>query len=541
MTREFRVVGPPGTGKTAYIARQVQRAAEKYSRNRILVASLTRSAAATAAGRVDLPRANVGTLHALAYRALDKPELAEAHKSDWNDRVRSKAPDWMLTGGKAADVDDETPTEPDGTEATRGDQILQAVQCYRSLETDERFWTNSEAVAFWHEWQAWKAEDGVMDFTDLIDAAYEQVDSPLGTDPDALFLDEAQDYDRKEMRLARKWGERSLTFVVCHDTNQALYTWRGADPDAIHGVELLDDQNITLDQSYRVPRAVHASAVKWLQRLTTPPAYAPTDREGEVARTRGNWRRPATLVDQARAYADAGKTVMICGACSYMLDPVKNELRKRGEPFHNPMRRKRGDWNPLHIGRGTSTAERLIAYLRANPAYLGDEARMWTGEEVRSWLELVNAKSRLVSGAKQWAANLPADARVDIAELLGWFRDSADWERAVEGDPDWLEEAAKAASQKALRYPRAVIDRFGVEGIREEPRIILSTIHAAKGGEADVVILLPDLSRRGAQQWLKDEGRPAIIRQFYVGLTRARETVLIAQPAGRQFVPIPTA
>ena len=61
-----------------------------------------------------------------------------------------------------------------------------------------------------------------------------------------------------------------------------------------------------------------------------------------------------------------------------------------------------------------------------------------------------------------------------------------------------------------------------------EARINLSTIHGAKGGEADNVMLLTDLSRK-AQEAMEvnadDESRV-----FYVGATRARETLHIVQP-----------
>ena len=61
-----------------------------------------------------------------------------------------------------------------------------------------------------------------------------------------------------------------------------------------------------------------------------------------------------------------------------------------------------------------------------------------------------------------------------------------------------------------------------------EARINLSTVHGAKGGEADNVMLLTDLPRK-AQEAMEvnadDESRV-----FYVGATRAREALHIVQP-----------
>ena len=72
------------------------------------------------------------------------------------------------------------------------------------------------------------------------------------------------------------------------------------------------------------------------------------------------------------------------------------------------------------------------------------------------------------------------------------------------------------------------------ENIRRAPRIKLSTIHGSKGGEADNVMLLTDLTRKAdAQYWKqRDEER----RVFYVGMTRARNTLnIVRSQTDREF------
>ena len=44
--REYQVFGPPGTGKTTYLANRIKKSAETYGSAGILVASFTRAAAA---------------------------------------------------------------------------------------------------------------------------------------------------------------------------------------------------------------------------------------------------------------------------------------------------------------------------------------------------------------------------------------------------------------------------------------------------------------------------------------------------------------
>jgi len=82
---EQRIIGPPGCGKTTWLSRQVKRAVD--NNQEVLVASLTRAAAAEAAGRgLPIPPRNVGTLHAHCYQALGRPALTadKKHLVDWN-------------------------------------------------------------------------------------------------------------------------------------------------------------------------------------------------------------------------------------------------------------------------------------------------------------------------------------------------------------------------------------------------------------------------------------------------------------------------
>jgi superfamily I DNA/RNA helicase len=65
------------------------------------------------------------------------------------------------------------------------------------------------------------------------------------------------------------------------------------------------------------------------------------------------------------------------------------------------------------------------------------------------------------------------------------------------------------------------------------PRIKLSTIHAAKGGEADNVLLMTDIAR---STWNELSTNPDNEnRTFYVATTRARKNLCIIQPTTNKF------
>ena len=91
---------------------------------------------------------------------------------------------------------------------------------------------------------------------------------------------------------------------------------------------------------------------------------------------------------------------------------------------------------------------------------------------------------------------------------------------------EWYD-ALTSLTPKEISYIRAMLRRG--EKITKEPRIRLSTIHAAKGGEATNVVLLTDITNRvykTYQQNPDDENRV-----FYVGLTRAKENLYLIEPS----------
>jgi superfamily I DNA/RNA helicase len=66
------------------------------------------------------------------------------------------------------------------------------------------------------------------------------------------------------------------------------------------------------------------------------------------------------------------------------------------------------------------------------------------------------------------------------------------------------------------------------EKISQNPRITLSTIHGAKGGEADNVLLLPDITKSAADH--DDINPDELHRLFYVAVTRAKKSLHILEP-----------
>jgi len=544
-TTEFRVIGPPGTGKTTYLSRQVERVIAQDGSDAVMVASLTRAAAAEVAGR-NLPvhPQQIGTLHSHAYHTLDHPEIADSPErlEVWNAYITDQGKPYyqITTGGQDLDEAKEGAIQ---TGETKGDSYFQQYQQYRARMQPEEVWTES-VLRFARYWEDWKADTGYLDFTDLIESAYHHSTRAPGN-PSAIFLDEAQDMDRLEMSLARKWGQHAEHFIIVGDPDQNLYQWRGSDPEVFTTPEIPEERYRVLTQSYRVPEAVHAYAVRWIQQIPDRPPveYHPRDALGAIQRMHsGSWQHPDPLLTKAQEYTAEGKTVMFLTSCSYMLEPLKAVLRRQGIPFHNPYRRKRGDWNPLQTS-GTSMAERLEAFLY--PKY-AEEDRWWRLHELADWIPLLKSQGTLQRGVKTEIQTMVE--KHDVRDVLPWdvvrrfFRDDVDLTPLQHFDLAWLESRMLARKRKRAAFPLRILKQRGFHALREQPKIIIGTGHSVKGGQADVVFVFPDLSRAFMRDYHRSQtGRNALIRLFYVMLTRAREEVVLCQNAGAlrmQWLPI---
>ena len=536
---ETRIFGPPGTGKTTYLARQVHLAAAKRGSSNIMVASFTRAAATEIAGR-DLPIAEkqTGTLHAMCYRQLGHPIIAEGNLKDWNTEV----PHLQLSAGGTGDLDH---AAFDQAGQTEGDRLLSNVERLRAQMRPIESWPNS-ARSFYKRWCTWKNKHDLMDFTDLIEKS---LNSPPPGNVTVGFFDEVQDFTPLDLALVRNWATQMDTVLLAGDDDQCIYRFRGSSPDAFLDPPLPDSQKRILSQSYRLPRTIHTFAQAWVQHLTRrePKDYEPRDDvEGDISIVEdANWRNIDRVIDRIAEDEQAGRDVMLLTTCSYMLEPAIAALRRRGIPFHNPYRRKRGDWNPLAPRKDSVTAtDRILALLRPDVKVWGEEARMWTALDAHWWMQPMRADKMFRRGAKSVMARRSRD-QDDVRELdIVWlleniFQDQADFDHAFVGDLNWWEDALLAKAAKTLSFPLQIARSRGPAALADPPKVTVGTIHSVKGGEADCVYLCPDVSTAGMREWLTaGEARDSVIRQFYVGMTRAREHLALVPPLARTHIPL---
>lgn len=475
---QWLVVGPPGVGKTTYTARQAERAAQKYGSDKVMLVSFTRAAAAEMASRkTPLNRDMIGTLHSFAFRSLGMPKITESLVKEWN---ASHHGPYQLSDSLNRD-------EPEAGGATDGDKTFGQIQLARARMIDDRLWT-PEMRAFWKVWCEFKKETDSLDFTDLIGIAARDVVVAPGN-PTVMMCDEAQDLSKLEFSLIKHWSKNMDFFFIVGDSDQSIFSFRGSDPNIFLDPPTPEEHTRVLQQSYRVPRQIHALAVNWIRRLSKrfPSVYLPRDYEGEIlAPSAVTFKDPQRVLDHANYFLeqkdDDGnpKKLMFLGACGYHVEPLVREMRRQGIPFHNPYRRSHGGWNPLRTSsKGTSTTDRIRAFLAGLE---GPNGNLWTADELQKWIGLVKVDGVLQRGAKTAISKIEGDAPLRPQELRRFFRDDA-FNAACAGDIRWLRQNLTGQYQNAASFALAIVERQGVRGLTDTPQITVGTIHCSPGDE----------------------------------------------------------
>ena len=495
--------GPPGTGKTTTLSRWAKSASEKHGGENILICSLTRTAASEIGSRdTDVPTHNIGTLHAHAYRSIeDGPKIMAREVVD---QFNENFPQWALPQNK---VDD------DESKAVFGSSFLGKYDLLRARGIDKGAYPEF-LTGFVEAYEMFKESHNVIDFTDMIQYAIDHVDCPV----DYIMMDEAQDCSVLEFALLQKWAGQCKAAVIAGDDDQAAYEWRGASVSAFLG--FAEDQRV-LGQTYRLPERIKKRADTWIHQIRNrkPKEYLHKPGVAGVA-VEVDFRKPEDVLGHALSQPG---TSMVLTTCGYQTLPFVHRLKELAVPFCNPYR-TRGDfastWNPLTSGgKGATSVSDSIRSFLSPP---------WTWKSGRAWMKeltgLPRGTKKMLEDNKALEEMIPPDL------ILGWIG-SAGLSAAISGDLDWLVQNLKTdpkrRSQILLRVRMA--KRGGISALTEKPSIIVGTIHSVKGGQADNVYLIPDLSGMAKEEWVNGRTDP-IVRQMYIGMTRASSRLFLCQP-----------
>jgi DNA helicase-2/ATP-dependent DNA helicase PcrA len=374
----------------------------------------------------------------------------------------------------------------------------------------------AQCKQFIQRYEQAKRLENRSDFTDLL-ARY----AGIHFDPDGLYevdpegelpkgvrawiFDEAQDasalVDRVCKRLAN--GPEVLWVYAAGDPFQSLFSFAGS--DYRHFLSWEAEKTRIMPKSYRCPAPILALGERCLRQMHEgyfDRKVAPADHDGRVSRGGG----PQAVIPKL----DPTRPTLILARCNFSLDDWAEVLQKRKMPFSKlkskdntvALRGIKALWDLEH---GEPVAGDDFACAIAELPSRGKDGPLLDRGTKTLWQNEMTLR--------RWDVVFPADLEdTGMTQSMVDRIKAGTWGDLVAGGEKWRNSAVKWGADLATR-----------------PQIRLGTIHAAKGMEADVVVLSTTTTRR------IDEGQRSDKEQFdeerrieYVGVTRARHELIVA-------------
>ena len=479
-----KILGPPGTGKTTRLIKYVKTFVKLGTPiDKIGYFEFTKKAAEEAVDRMldaypKLQKKNLKhfrTLHSLAFTQLGMKKsnvMQDEHYQDIGRKLGIEVTVYSNGEEKTGFVDSDSEYF----------NIINAARI-KNVTIEEEYNTDmySEDIdkhqlqILKEEVDNYKAAYGLVDFTDMIEKFNV---AELCPKYDVIFVDEAQDLSPIQWKMYDILKKNSKHVILAGDDDQAIYGWAGAD------VQRFQDEpakNIILPQSYRVPQAVQHIADQILNRI-------PDDR-----RIKKQWapRPEAGTVDHVTSIEDL--------------------------PLHQ------GDW--LILSRTNDKLIKLKPTLQEMAIYFeikgrkSYKTRLYTA--VKHYTRWTNGDKLSLSECKdlfeflELEQELKEERMYDLKEFNYSIEDQ--WYEVFKSDPE------------ECLYIREMLRNK--EELSKPARVKLSTIHAAKGGEATNVLIILDNTKKIREAIDKSEDKhDEEHRVWYVGVTRTKQNLYIMTP-----------
>ena len=475
-----KILGPPGTGKTTRLIRYVKTFVKLGTPiDKIGYFAFTKKAAEEAVDRMldAYPRLqkkdlkHFRTLHSLAFTrlGLKKSEvMQDEHYEDIGRQLGIEVTVYSNGQEKTGFVDSDSEYF----------NLINAARI-KNVTIEEEYNTDmySEDIdkhmlqILKDEVDNYKHSYKLVDFTDMIEKFNV---AELCPKYDVVFVDEAQDLSPIQWKMYDILKKNSKYVILAGDDDQAIYGWAGADVKRFQDEPAKD---IILPQSYRVPRSVQHIADQILSRI-------PDDR-----RIKKLWApRP-----------ESGTTNHI--------------MSIEDAPLHE------SDW--LILARTNDKLTKIKPILKDMAIYFEIKGRK-------------SYKTRLYKSIQDYTRWTNGDklSLSEIKDLFEFLEEEAPKEERMYDLFEWgysktqrWFEVFKADPEECL-YIREMMRNE--ERLSEKPRIKLSTIHAAKGGEATNVLIILDNTkkiREATDNSLDKQDEEH--RVWYVGVTRTKQNLYI--------------
>jgi len=314
-------------------------------------------------------------------------------------------------------------------------------------------------------WVTFQSKEAVIDFDDMV---WLPVVHDLRVwQFDRVFIDETQDLNRAQIRLALKACKSNGRIVAVGDDRQAIYAFRGADHEAIGNiVSELDAKVLHLPRTYRCGKAIVALA----QTIVPDFEAASSNPEGKI-----------TTISEQEMLKNVRVGDFILSRTNAPLIGYCLRLIREG---------RRANIQGRDIG--ASLAAFVKKSGKKDVETLREYVESWRNKEiVRLQKKDAEANTQIIDDKADTILALSEHSK-SVAELLGQI------------------ETLFADDEKSA------------SGLN---KIVLSTTHKAKGLERERVFVLESTFRREGRN-----GQGASVEEsnlFYVAITRARESLFL--------------
>ena len=318
----------------------------------------------------------------------------------------------------------------------------------------------------------YKKAYSLKDYTDMIENF---IVSELCPKYDVVFIDEAQDLSPIQWKMFDLLKKNSKYVILAGDDDQAIYGWAGAD---VKRFQEEPAKEIVLPQSYRVPKLVQHIADNILSRI---PDEQRLEKKWKARDEDGSVQHITSIEDVP---LHEGKWLVLARYNDKLIK-LKPSLRDRGIYFEYKNRKS----------YKTRLYDAIQNYTR------------WTNG---SKLSISECKDLFEYFSKEFPEK--EERLYDLKEF--GYSPTQQWFEVFETEPE------------DSLYIRTMLQAG--EKLSKEARVKLSTIHSAKGGEADNVLLIMDNTKTIREAIEKSPDKESEEhRIWYVGVTRTKQNLYI--------------
>ncbi len=576
-----------GSGKTRTLVYRVSRMLESgIAPESILLLTFTRKAAhemlsrAGALGGASAMRVAGGTFHSFAARVLREFAGNLGYRPDFS--ILDEGDSGDILGMIRAEMGLNQKKNRFPRKETLRKILSKSVNCGLSIEHvverdfDHFFEHLDEMLKLFVQYDDYKKKHQMMDYDDLLiemQTLLEQhrgVREILADRLRYLMVDEYQDTNRLQARITFLLGCAHRNVLVVGDDAQSIYSFRGADFRNIHEFPALFEgcRIVRLEENYRSVNSILDASNALMEK-------AQVRFEKRLFSNRGAGEKPALVPcrDESEQSCFIAQRILELREEGYRLSEIavlfrssfhayglEIELKKRGIPYVKwggfkfleaaHIKDILAFFRVLQNPRDFISWSRVLAMLEGiGPKSVARFYEAMQKLETPFELEKLEASDRQKTGLVRLGLMLRRADKVrdDIAALYALVTDFYlpilkarydDHPKRVR-DLDQLSlqcsrfpTLSEMLAEFALEPPSASIDDMLATDNDDEDRLVLSTIHSAKGLEWRAVFLIwavegrfPSFNALESAEAVEEERR-----LFYVAMTRARDLLTIAYP-----------